>query len=86
MLRLANSAYCAPLQEITTISEAVVRLGTASVRNRWGGTTNMFYQLLAQNGVIVWVAGVEIAEAFNVGGGAGELFEVSIENEDQEGL
>jgi HD-like signal output (HDOD) protein len=33
MLRLANSAYCAPLQEITTISEAVVRLGTASVRN-----------------------------------------------------
>ncbi len=33
MLRLANSAYCAPLEEITTISEAVVRLGTASVRN-----------------------------------------------------
>jgi HD-like signal output (HDOD) protein len=33
LLRLANSAYCAPLQEITTISEAVVRLGTASVRN-----------------------------------------------------
>ena len=33
MLRLANSAYCAPLQEITTIGEAVVRLGTASVRN-----------------------------------------------------
>ena len=33
MLRLANSAYCAPLQEVTTISEAVVRLGTASVRN-----------------------------------------------------
>jgi HD-like signal output (HDOD) protein len=33
MLRLANSAYCAPLEEITTIGEAVVRLGTASVRN-----------------------------------------------------
>jgi HD-like signal output (HDOD) protein len=33
MLRLANSAYCAPLQEITTIGDAVVRLGTASVRN-----------------------------------------------------
>jgi len=33
MLRLANSAYCAPLQEITTISDAVIRLGTASVRN-----------------------------------------------------
>jgi len=33
MLRLANSAYCAPLEEITTISDAVVRLGTASVRN-----------------------------------------------------
>jgi dipeptidyl-peptidase-4 len=28
---------------------------SASVRNRWGGTTNMFYQLLAQRGVIVWV-------------------------------
>jgi HD-like signal output (HDOD) protein len=33
MLRLANSAYCAPLQAITTIGEAVVRLGTTSVRN-----------------------------------------------------
>jgi HD-like signal output (HDOD) protein len=33
MLRLANSAYCAPLEEITTISDAVVRLGTTSVRN-----------------------------------------------------
>jgi dipeptidyl-peptidase 4 len=29
--------------------------GTASVRNRWGGSTNMFYQLLAQHGVVVWV-------------------------------
>ena len=29
--------------------------GTASVRNRWFGTTGMFYQLLAQNGVVVWV-------------------------------
>jgi HD-like signal output (HDOD) protein len=33
MLRLANSAYCAPLEEITTISDAVIRLGTTSVRN-----------------------------------------------------
>jgi HD-like signal output (HDOD) protein len=33
MLRLANAAYCAPLEEITTIGEAVLRLGTASVRN-----------------------------------------------------
>jgi HD-like signal output (HDOD) protein len=33
MLRLANSAYCAPLEAITTISDAVVRLGTTSVRN-----------------------------------------------------
>ncbi len=33
MLRLANSAYCGAMQEITTINEAVVRLGTASVRN-----------------------------------------------------
>ena len=33
MLRLANSAYCGAMEEITTINEAVVRLGTASVRN-----------------------------------------------------
>lgn len=29
--------------------------GTASVRNRWTGTTGMFQHLLAQHGVIVWV-------------------------------
>ena len=33
MLRLANSAYCGAMEEITTINDAVVRLGTASVRN-----------------------------------------------------
>ena len=33
VLRLANAAYCAPLEEITTIGDAVVRLGAASVRN-----------------------------------------------------
>jgi dipeptidyl-peptidase-4 len=27
----------------------------ASVRNQWGGTANMFHQLLAQRGVVVWV-------------------------------
>jgi HD-like signal output (HDOD) protein len=33
LLGLANSAYCAPLQEITTIPEATIRVGTAGVRN-----------------------------------------------------
>jgi dipeptidyl-peptidase-4 len=29
--------------------------GAASVRNRWGGTSHMYYQLIAQQGVIVWI-------------------------------
>lgn len=33
VLRLANSAYCAPLQEVTTLNDAIVRMGTAAVRN-----------------------------------------------------
>jgi len=33
LLGLANSAYCAPLQAISTIHEAIVRMGTAAVRN-----------------------------------------------------
>lgn len=33
LLALANSAYCAPMQEITTIPEAVMRVGTTGVRN-----------------------------------------------------
>jgi HD-like signal output (HDOD) protein len=33
LLGLANSAYCAPLQAITTIPDAVVRVGTTGVRN-----------------------------------------------------
>jgi putative nucleotidyltransferase with HDIG domain len=33
VLRMANSAYCAPMQEITTINDAIVRMGTSSVRN-----------------------------------------------------
>lgn len=33
LLALANSAYCAPLQQITTIPEAVMRVGTTGVRN-----------------------------------------------------
>lgn len=32
-LRLANSASCAPLRPITTINEAIVRVGTGAVRN-----------------------------------------------------
>src|SRR4029453_532256 len=33
VLRLANSAYCAPMQEITTVNDAIVRMGTGPVRN-----------------------------------------------------
>ena len=33
VLRLANSAYCAPLQEVTTVNDAIVRMGTGPVRN-----------------------------------------------------
>lgn len=42
--------------------------------------------LLVWNGAIVWVANVEIAEAFKVTGGEGEIYEVSIEEKDQEGV
>ena len=40
--------------------------------------------LLVWNGSIVWVGGVEISEAFKVTDRAGQLYEVLIENEDQE--
>ena len=33
VLRLANSAYCAPMQAITTVNDAIVRMGTGPVRN-----------------------------------------------------
>ena len=33
VLGLANSAYCAPMQSVSTVLEAIVRLGTAAVRN-----------------------------------------------------
>ncbi len=33
VLRLANSAHCGPLEEITSINQATVRIGTAAVRN-----------------------------------------------------
>jgi putative nucleotidyltransferase with HDIG domain len=33
VVHLANAAYCAPLQQITTLREAIVRMGTAAVRN-----------------------------------------------------
>jgi putative nucleotidyltransferase with HDIG domain len=33
VLRLANSAYSSPAHEITTINDAIVRMGTAAVRN-----------------------------------------------------
>jgi putative nucleotidyltransferase with HDIG domain len=33
LLQLANSAYCGAMQEITTISDAVVRIGLSGVRN-----------------------------------------------------
>lgn len=33
VLRLANSAYCAPMSQVTTINDAIVRMGTAAVRS-----------------------------------------------------
>ena len=33
VLRLANSAHCGPLEEITSINQATIRIGTAAVRN-----------------------------------------------------
>jgi len=33
VLQMANSAFSSPLQAISTVAEAIVRLGTASVRN-----------------------------------------------------
>ena len=33
VVRLANAAYCAPLQTVTTLTEAIVRIGTGAVRN-----------------------------------------------------
>ena len=35
--------------------------GASSVRNGWGGTTAMYYQLLAQSGVAVWVCDNRLA-------------------------
>ena len=42
--------------------------------------------LLVWNGAIVWIAGVEISEAFKVRDGAGELYEVVFDEESQEGV
>jgi putative nucleotidyltransferase with HDIG domain len=33
VVQLANAAYCAPLKPVTTLSDAMVRMGTAAVRN-----------------------------------------------------
>jgi putative nucleotidyltransferase with HDIG domain len=33
VVQLANAAYCAPLRPVTTLSDAMVRMGTAAVRN-----------------------------------------------------
>ena len=35
--------------------------GAAMVRNAWGGSTFMYYQLLAQNGIAVWVCDNRLA-------------------------
>jgi dipeptidyl-peptidase-4 len=35
--------------------------GAASVRNAWGGATAMYYQLLAQNGIAVWICDNRLA-------------------------
>lgn len=33
VVQLANAAYCAPLQTVSTLSDAIVRMGTSAVRN-----------------------------------------------------
>jgi putative nucleotidyltransferase with HDIG domain len=33
VLHLANAAYCAPLQTVTNLNDAIVRMGTGAVRN-----------------------------------------------------
>jgi dipeptidyl-peptidase-4 len=35
--------------------------GASSVRNAWGGSTAMYYQLLAQHGIVVWVCDNRLA-------------------------
>jgi dipeptidyl-peptidase 4 len=35
--------------------------GASSVRNAWGGSTHMYYQLLAQQGIAVWVCDNRLA-------------------------
>lgn len=42
--------------------------------------------LLVWNGAIVWVAGVEVSEEFKVTDGAGEIYEVALEDENQESV
>jgi dipeptidyl-peptidase 4 len=44
-----------PSRRYPVYQETYAGPGTSLVRNRWGGSTGMFYQLLAQNGIIVWV-------------------------------
>jgi putative nucleotidyltransferase with HDIG domain len=33
VIHLANAAYCAPMQAVTTLQDAIVRMGTSAVRN-----------------------------------------------------
>jgi putative nucleotidyltransferase with HDIG domain len=33
VVQMANAAYCAPLQTVATLSDAIVRMGTSAVRN-----------------------------------------------------
>jgi dipeptidyl-peptidase-4 len=35
--------------------------GASSVRNAWGGSTYMYYQLLAQHGIVVWICDNRLA-------------------------
>jgi dipeptidyl-peptidase-4 len=68
-----------PSRRYPVYQETYAGPGTASVRNRWGGSTGMFYQLLAQNGVIVWVldnrsaGGKGVESQWPVYGNLGEL-------------
>src|SRR5690606_32113865 len=54
-------------------------MGVPQVRNQWGGATYMFHQLLAQQGIIVWIldnrsaSSKGVAAQWEVYGRLGEL-------------
>jgi dipeptidyl-peptidase-4 len=44
-----------PLRKYPVYQFTYAGPGTSLVRNQWGGTTFMYHQLLAQQGIIVWI-------------------------------